>query len=63
MIGVYHVNYGEIIEFRLIDVIRAGNETDDHYWVSAHLYGEALEKASQRFNVSKEKIRLEQGNL
>ena len=45
------------------DVIRTGNETDDHYWVSAHSYGEALEKASHRFNVSKEKIRLEQGNL
>ncbi len=42
--------------------IPAGNETDDNYWVSAHSYEEALDKAAKKFNVSKEKIRLEQGN-
>lgn len=42
------------------DEIPAGNETDDHYWVSAHSYDEALDKAAQRFNVSKDKIRLAQ---
>ncbi|CAF3598968.1 unnamed protein product [Rotaria sp. Silwood1] len=42
------------------DDIPPGNNIDDQYWVSAHSYDEALEKAAQRFNVSKEKIRLEQ---
>lgn len=45
------------------DDIPAGSDTDDQYWVSAHTFEEALEKASKRFNVPKEKIRLEQGNL
>ncbi|CAF1002039.1 unnamed protein product [Adineta steineri] len=42
------------------DDIPAGNDTDDKYWVSAHSREEALDKAAQRFNISKEKIRLEQ---
>ncbi|CAF4214198.1 unnamed protein product, partial [Rotaria sordida] len=40
--------------------IPPGDETDDQYWVSAHSYDEALEKAAKKFNVSKEKIQLEQ---
>ena len=43
------------------DQIPAGNETDDNYWVSAHSYDEALEKAAERFKLSKDKIQLEQG--
>lgn len=42
------------------DEISDANETDDRFWISAHSYDEALEKASKRFNISKEKIRLEQ---
>lgn len=42
------------------DEIPAGNETDDKYWISAHTHDEALEKATQRFGVAKEKIRLAQ---
>ncbi|CAF3823052.1 unnamed protein product [Rotaria sp. Silwood1] len=42
------------------DDIPEGNEMDDKYWVSAHSQEEALEKATQRFNISKEKIRLQQ---
>jgi valyl-tRNA synthetase len=42
------------------DEIPAGNEIDDQYWVSAHSYDEALDKAAQRFKISKDKIRLAQ---
>ncbi|XP_071948328.1 valine--tRNA ligase-like [Antedon mediterranea] len=37
-----------------------GEDTDNNYWVSATTREEALEKAATRFNVSKEKIQLEQ---
>jgi valyl-tRNA synthetase len=30
-----------------------GNETDDQYWISAHSSEEALDKASKKFNISK----------
>ncbi|CAF1320643.1 unnamed protein product [Adineta ricciae] len=40
--------------------IEPGSETDDKYWVSAHSRDEALDKAVQRFNVSKDKIQLQQ---
>ncbi len=43
------------------DEIPAGNEIDDNYWVSAHSYDEALEKAAEKFKLSKDKIQLEQG--
>jgi valyl-tRNA synthetase len=43
------------------DEIPAGNEIDDQYWISAHSHDEALDKAAQRFHVSKDKIRLQQG--
>ena len=42
------------------DDIPVGNETDDHYWISAHTYEEALDKAAQRCNISKDKIQLTQ---
>ncbi|CAF0867085.1 unnamed protein product [Rotaria sordida] len=40
--------------------ISAGNETNNDYWVSAHSYDEAIDKASKRFNISKDKIQLTQ---
>jgi valyl-tRNA synthetase len=42
------------------DDIPVGDEIDDKYWVSAHTYDEALNKAAERFNISKDKIRLTQ---
>ncbi|CAF1290044.1 unnamed protein product, partial [Didymodactylos carnosus] len=40
--------------------IEPGQDTDDKYWISAHSYEEALEKASKQFNVDKTKIQLTQ---
>ncbi|CAF3434064.1 unnamed protein product [Rotaria socialis] len=42
------------------DDIPPENETDDHNWISAHTYEEALDKAEQRLNISKYKTRLTQ---
>ncbi|CAF2759679.1 unnamed protein product [Rotaria sp. Silwood2] len=42
------------------DDVPVGNETDDHYWISAHTYEEAFDKVAQRFNIAKDKIRLTQ---
>jgi valyl-tRNA synthetase len=42
------------------DDIPVGNEIDDNYWISAHSYEDALDKAVQRFKISKDKIRLTQ---
>uniref|UniRef100_A0A0N5CD11 Valine--tRNA ligase, mitochondrial n=1 Tax=Strongyloides papillosus TaxID=174720 RepID=A0A0N5CD11_STREA len=39
--------------------IKNGSSTDNNYWVSAQSEDEALEKASKKFNVSKDKINLE----
>ncbi|CAF0867028.1 unnamed protein product [Rotaria sordida] len=50
----------ELVWYKCSDDIPVGNETDDHYWISAHTYEEALDKAAQRFNIAKDKIRLTQ---
>jgi valyl-tRNA synthetase len=42
------------------DEIPVGNETDDQYWISAHTNEEARDKASKKFNISKDKIYLKQ---
>ncbi|CAF1042091.1 unnamed protein product [Rotaria sordida] len=50
----------ELVWYKCSDDIPVGNETDDHYWISAYTYEEALDKAAQRFNIAKDKIRLTQ---
>lgn len=40
--------------------IPEGSEADENYWVSAHTKEEAVKKATEKFNVSSEKIELKQ---
>ena len=43
--------------------IPAGKDTDGQYWICARTEEEAKDKAAAKFNISKDKITLTQGNL